>query len=368
MKHKSLLCAAAILLLMLLCCTACAEDWAAVYNTNSLNLRSGPGTSYQRLDILQRGEWVQLLGENGDWYYVYSPRTNHSGYASKTFLNAGNGSVTVTGTVNISSTAFLNLRDKPSTASTVIDKYYGGAVCTVLDDSTPGWYYVEIDGQRGFFSSQYIKLQQYYTGEIAWISTQNGGPLNMRQAPSSSAKITGKYSNGTQVNVLAKGTGFWRVAVNGITGYMDSSCLTDYGPSPSPLYGGYAVVKTVKASSYLHLRASASTSSKSLAKLKNGAMVEVLIAGSEWCRVKDPVSGKTGFVSSDYVILYNASVTRTAQNHGSYVNLRSKASTGGKVLMKVNSGSQVTVLIPGDEWCRVNYNGTIGYMMTRFLK
>ena len=51
------------------------------------------------------------------------------------------------------------------------------------------------------------------------------------------------------------------------------------------------------------------------------------------------------------------------------MNLRSAPSkASGKVYVQVPSGAAVTVLIPGDEWCQVRYAGTVGYMMTTFLK
>ena len=57
------------------------------------------------------------------------------------------------------------------------------------------------------------------------------------------------------------------------------------------------------------------------------------------------------------------------RNGNSYVNLRSSPNkTAGNVYTKVPSGATVTVLIPGDEWTKVRYGGTVGYMMTSFLK
>ena len=38
------------------------------------------------------------------------------------------------------------------------------------------------------------------------------------------------------------------------------------------------------------------------------------------------------------------------------------------VLARVPSGSTVTVLTPGDEWCKVQYQGHTGYMLTYFLQ
>ena len=46
-------------------------DYALVSGTDTLNLRAGPGTEYQWCGALVAGNWVGLLGESGNWYYVY---------------------------------------------------------------------------------------------------------------------------------------------------------------------------------------------------------------------------------------------------------------------------------------------------------
>ena len=54
---------------------------------------------------------------------------------------------------------------------------------------------------------------------------------------------------------------------------------------------------------------------------------------------------------------------------GTYVNLRSTADmTQNNVRTRVPSGSSVTVLIPGPDWCKVSYNGYTGYMLSYFLQ
>ena len=45
-------------------------DFALVSGTDTLNLRAGPGTEYQWCGSLPAGNWVGLMGESGNWYYV----------------------------------------------------------------------------------------------------------------------------------------------------------------------------------------------------------------------------------------------------------------------------------------------------------
>ena len=61
----------------------------------------------------------------------------------------------------------------------------------------------------------------------------------------------------------------------------------------------------VKVSSSLHLRQKASTSSKSLARMKNGAVVTVLEKGGKWSRVQ--YGSAVGYVMNSYLRLYTQS-------------------------------------------------------------
>ena len=364
----------ALLLVLLAAMTqALADDYAVVHDTNTLNLRAGPDSSTALLGSANRGDWVQILGENGNWYYVRVVNGGKYGYMSKNYLSTGASSSSLRGVVaNAKSTSYLNLRARPSTGSASLAKYHNGAVCEILDAYTPGWYHVRIDGMEGYFSSQFLRLESpvYSDRGTAYVATNNGGKLKMRSGPTTNAGVLTTYSNGTAVSVILKGNGFWKVSVGGKVGYMDASFLSASGPvTPvGPTGNAYCIVNNSKSTSVLNLRASASTNSKSLAQYKNGTRLEVLMAGTEWCRVKNPSDGKTGYVMTKYVRLYNASSVRTVKNGNTYVNLRSRASKSGTVYARVNSGRTVTVLVPGSDWCKVKYNGTTGYMMTRYLK
>ncbi len=49
------------------------------------------------------------------------------------------------------------------------------------------------------------------------------------------------------------------------------------------------------------------------------------------------------------------------------LNLRAGASTLSSVLQQIPKGEEITVLERGEEWCCVTYQGTTGYVMTKFL-
>ena len=62
------------------------SEYAIVEGTSTLNLRQGPGTNYAWLGSAKQNDWVQILGESGNWYYVTIVESGLTGYMSKNFL------------------------------------------------------------------------------------------------------------------------------------------------------------------------------------------------------------------------------------------------------------------------------------------
>ena len=358
------------LAVLLLLSPALAEEFACVKDTGSLNVRLGPDTSYSKLGYITRGQWVEVIGESGNWYYVRSLDGKLEGYASKNFLSRGSSGVSGTGVVkNPVSTQFLNLRQYPSLSAPVLGIYYNGTVFTVLEN-LGDWVHVNVNGVQGYFSSGYVSLQG--GGTAAWVRTPNGGNVNLRSGPSTSYSVVGSASNGSRITVLQQGTGFSRVSVGERTGFLSNQYISDSSSSPitpRPPVGeqGYCIVRN-SYSSYVNLRASASTGAKVLEKGMNGTRYTMITAGSEWCRVLNPSTGREGYMMTRYLELHDCAPYRTVKNGNSYVNLRSGSSKSTRVLQQVPSGAVVTVISPGSTWCRVSYSGRTGYMMTSFLK
>ncbi len=357
-----------------------------VDGTNTLNLRTGPGTQYDWLRSIPQGTWLGIMGESGNWYYVYlAEDSSVVGYVSKNFVKtqSGGGSGSATGVVNNPKpTSFLNLRQYPSYSAPVLGIYYNGATFTVLSFSD-GWYQVQINGVVGYFRQEFVRINGASGGtEGAYVKTPNGGKINLRDCPSySGSSIIGQYLNGSQVTVLLRGKGasassFWKVSINGVTGYADSTflSLSPYAPSPTPAHpttNGYAVVNNPKATQYLNLRAQPSTAAKVIAQYRNGVRFEVIAQGVTWTKVYGSATGNIGYFMTKYLSLRGlpATPTKTIQNGNTYVNLRSAPSKQtGVVYQRLYSGTSVIVLTPGDEWTQVRCGNTTGYVMTCFLK
>lgn len=393
------LAAAAVLVMTLWCVPASAAGtWAVVSGTAYLNVRQQPSSTSAWRGSAARDSWVEILSSAGNnWYYCRVVSSNVYGYMSgnylKTASQSSGGTGSGTGTV-YNPGSYVNLRSYPSYDGAVVGQIPSGSTVRIMANEK-GWYYVQMNGVYGYMRQEFILTDGSGGESVAWVNTANHGKLNMRTAPSASATVRGSYAWGTQVTVLLKGNTFWMVKVNGVTGFMNSSYLSSGGSGPVPTYVpwptaapwptampwptvmpgyGYALVKTIYSTQNpgytvkLNLRMSPSSSAKVLAQLSAETRLDVMQQGLTWCKVFTN-TGITGYVQTQYITLFNLPSTPTKQvvNGNTYVNLRSGAGSNYQVLRQVWSGSTVTVLTPGDVWTQVQYEGTTGYMMTRYL-
>lgn len=380
---KLLFAFAAILLMLFAGATALADTlrFGTVKCNSTVNLRAGASTNTQRIGSYKKDTWVRIIGETGSWYRITGP-DGKSGYMMKEYVYISADAKGIVGIVNAKNS--LNLRASASSNARVIGSYPKGVPCILLSEQGD-WYHVSVDGKAGYFSEAYLtKKYMAYSADVATVVSQNGGSVNIRTGPGKNYGVIKSVKSGSYVMILQQGSGWWKISANGSVGYMDSSYLKDgivtknASSSGNGITGGttggntsagstvgYAVVDA----SALYLRAAASQSSRSLGLYGRGTRVDVLEQGAEWCRVN--VSGKTGYMKSEYLEFYGMSASATAyvtHPDRTYVNMRNAPSQAtGAVLAKVPHGTKVTVLVPGDTWSQIKYNGRTGYMMTRYL-
>lgn len=389
-SRKLLVALLAAMLMLLASGSALADTlrFGVVDGAKSVNLRAAASSSSSWKGAYEEGTWMRITGESGNFYKVKAP-DGKTGYMSKNYVFI---SAAAKGTIGIVDDAgYLNLRKSASRSAKVLGQYDDGTPCILLSEKN-GWYHVSVDGKIGYFDASFIKKKYTtYSPDVATVTTKNGGSLRLRKGPGTDYSAIKSIKNGGYVMIIQKGDGWWKVAVDGYVGYMDSSMLKDgivrkggvsSGSSSGSSSSGsssssssssskqpYGVVSNPGKNQKLYLRASASKQSKSLGSYGNGTKVTLLEQGTQWCKVK--VDGKTGYMMTDYLTLYNVPTNPTMKvDHPqrTYVNLRNAASQEtGKVLVKVPHGEEVTVLSHGKTWTKVRYKGYTGYMMTRFL-
>lgn len=118
----------------------------------------------------------------------------------------------------------------------------------------------------------------------------------------------------------------------------------------------------------LHLRETASTSAKSLAKAENGNKVVILDTKDGWYKVV--FASVQGYMHSDYI---KASASAdfaigTGLVNGTSVNMRKKPSTDSGVIMKLDKNVKVSVVGIESGWYKVTYKDKTGYVHPDYLE
>ena len=113
----------------------------------TLNIRSGPDTSHQKVGTLSLGTQVTIQGQENGWYKI------EKGYISSEYISFDLNSVQAPKRTGVVNTATLNVRSGPSTVHTKVATLSSGDEVTILGE-VDGWYKLE----SGYVSGEYITL------------------------------------------------------------------------------------------------------------------------------------------------------------------------------------------------------------------
>lgn len=232
-------------------------------------------------------------------------------------------------------------------------------------------------------------------GTVAYgAGTVSASVLNIRSGPGTNYSVASTVKNGSTVVVLEKTTSAWyKINYNGTVGYVSSQYLT--GVSTQKDFSGTGKVNDTG----VRWRSTASTSGSVLGVIAKGTEVEIIGIDSGWYHLS--YSGKTGYMRSDYITLSKIgskaaepaktqetvkeeapaakteekkeeAKTETAEGtaavvNANYVNFRTGPGTSYSVIRMLNSNTEVTVLEESSGWYKLSYNGTTGYMSSRYV-
>ena len=150
-----------------------------IARNDRLNIREQPNAESRILDALDNGARVTVNGEakspNGSlWYFIHDEESGVSGYVSARYIELPGQkkpkerrrNYPVEGVViNIAENDRLNIREKPTSKSRILDALDNGAQVTVNGEANSSggskWYYIydEESGVSGYVSAKYIELQ-----------------------------------------------------------------------------------------------------------------------------------------------------------------------------------------------------------------
>ena len=251
----------------------------AVIDYGSLNVRTGPGTNYDKVDSVTRGQRFGYYQTSGSWIRI------KDGWISKNYVYIEGTTGNDGGTATVTATE-LNLRNGPDSGYKSKGVLKKGDVVTVLAQVN-GWGYTT----KGWISMKHVELAapSYPTGK-GTVTTD----LNIRKEPKADSEDLGNYKKGDAVTITEVKDGWGKTDKGWISMKYVSMGI-----------GGNTTYKvgkaTVNVNTTLNIRKEAKADSDSLGYYVNGDVVDILeVANSHWGKVQYK-TGEYGWISLQYV-------------------------------------------------------------------
>ncbi len=278
--------------------TQSASANATVTGGETINVRSGPGTSYSRVALVSEGKRVAILFQSDDWYQVsFDGKT---GYIFSDFLtpdgsgaaqsapksvdkSVGNASVTGGGTINV--------RSGPGTDYGRVALVGEGKRVTALE-RCENWYHISFGGTTGYILDDYLSLDDGVSiptvdapaapavpaadegveADVPVVAVEsassdagasapadarrgivNGGTINVRSGPGTEFERITQVSTGKKVTILGEEDGWLNVSFGNTTGYVLSDYIYEGDTLPASA-GGVGAQVAAMAPQYLGVR------------------------------------------------------------------------------------------------------------------
>lgn len=240
-KNHFLLIVALALFLTFGALTVMARDNTVVVEASVLNVRTGPGLSYDIMTQVTEDQELNVIEEENEWYKVRLANDRIGWVAS--WLVKNTEVTPATNSLGVVNTPQVNIRREASTNSDVLGVVPEGTEMTVLFEQN-GWTQVQYMGQVAWISSELIDIigpiseaaeqaSNEETSSSGTVTIRTNG-TNIRSQPSIEAAVLTTAQQGETLEVIGSEGDWYAVTLaNGETGYV-ANWVVDLSTSDSP--------------------------------------------------------------------------------------------------------------------------------------
>jgi uncharacterized protein YraI len=337
----------ALILSIVLALVAFAEQ-TGVITGDIVNVRKGPGVSYDRVETLAKGREVTVLGEEDGWYHI--KWNNSTGYVLKEYLMLNGDVSSRPANATVTGGGTINVRTGPGMDFKRITMLAEGKRVAVLSKEND-WYYIAFDGTTGYIYADYLVRDGNGSGSdasgapapvidksVGNATVTGGNTINVRSGPDTSYSRQTMVSAGKRVTVLAEEGGWFKVSFDGSVGYI----LGDYVEPDSGVLASL------------------------LAEEGAAGVAEAAEEGTETPVPAVPVE----VASVENAALYGFTLESEGENGyitGGTINVRTGPGTGYDRITTLTTGKKLSVLGEVDGWTCVSFGGTIGFVFGEYV-
>lgn len=246
----------------------------AVVNLGALNVRTGPGTKYDQVEMVAKGERYAYYQKSGSWIRIDKGWVS----ANYMYLEGETGDGAGKGTMK----SDLNIRTGPGKDFDKTGTYKKGDTVKILAQIN-GWGYTE----KGWISMSYVTMEGSASTGNGTKGTITASELNIRKEATKESDSVGLYKEGDTVTILETKDGW---------GKTDKGWVSmKYVELESKL--SYKTGKATVNASILNIRKSASLEAEKVGTYEKGQAIEILEIKGEWGRTDK------GWVAMEYVAM-----------------------------------------------------------------
>lgn len=174
---------------------------AAVVIADVLNVRSGPGTEYERVDKVMEGTTLSVLSEKGEWTQVKLSNGTKGWVMSQYIQLDGNSWVKSTADQ-------LNVRSKPNSSASIVQVIKKDGIYEQLDHQGD-WIQIRLtDNQTGWVHANYVEDTQDH---VIIVETDS----NLRKGPGVQFGKVGQAQPGHTYPILETHEDWYKISLGG---------------------------------------------------------------------------------------------------------------------------------------------------------
>ena len=355
---------------------------------NSVNVRSGAGTSYSLIGTAPKNAQYQLLSTikvGSDTWYKVQYTSAKVGYIHGDYIQVSTGTPdtpsagqTVT-IVNCNNS--VNVREGAGTNTKKLGTAPKGATYKYLGMSSDGnWYKIQYtSSQVAYIHKDYIKLNagsttpDTPTGKTATIVNCNEW-VNVREGAGTNTKKLGTAPKGKTYTYLGKSGNWIQVQYTSTQkGYIYASYVKVSDSSSGGSTGtdtaatGYGYV--VNCNNSVNVRSGAGTNNGIIGTAPKSYVYQILGKNGSWYKIQYKAD-TVGYIHESYFSKATSDTTKkaTVANCDEWVNVRSAATTSSAKLGEAKLGATYTYLKTMNNYVMVIYNGRVGCIHKNYAK
>jgi len=370
------------------------------FATRNVNVRSGPGLTYEAVDQLVSGEPVERgnCNSDGTWCYIRHEGTN--GWVADVFLSdAAPGqqppdepsTPPASGSDNdYKAKSVVNVRSGPGTNFAVVDRLDAGeAVTRGQCTSDGGWCYVNHTGADGWVSASFLTPVNQAPpssppsggGDADTITRIAAAPVNVRTGPSTDFKIVSRLTRGESVEVAqcTSDRSWCYISHNGPDGWVAADYLRTPRPDnnddiqnpPNP--PATTTRKIGTAITGMPVRGAPTLFTSTVGQLSRGQKVPVDQCSDDgyWCHVVD--NSVNGWVPAAFLNITEVEVPAAQPSKAmiaAQTQLHRLPGNQSPVVATLPANARVDVQRcgPAGNWCSVTYGQQSGWVEAAMLK